>query len=120
MTLPLTAFESNSDSSFTCRRCGECCRWEGAVKITGDEVDAIAAFLDMSVEEFLEHHTRLTPDRQHLSLIEKANGECEYLTTASDGLPACAIEPVKPRQCREFPAKWNFPGWQNLCKSFSK
>lgn len=87
------------------------------MKLDHDEVDAIAGYLQMPVEEFLEFHTRLTPDRQHLSLIEKNNGECEYLTTAPDGLPACAIEPVKPRQCREFPEKWNFPGWQKLCGS---
>jgi len=90
------------------------------VKLDHDEVDAIADFLSMPIEEFLEYHTRLTPDRQHLSLIEKGNGECEYLTVAPDGLPACAIEPVKPRQCREFPDKWNFPGWQKLCGSNSK
>ena len=105
---------------FSCKRCGACCRWEGAVKVADDEVDAIAAFLNMSVDEFLEKHTRLTPDRKHLSLLEKSSGECEYLTTASDGLPGCAIESVKPRQCREFPAKWNFPGWQKLCKGTLK
>ena len=105
---------------FSCKRCGACCRWEGAVKVENEEVDAIAAFLNMSVEEFLEHHTRLTPDRRHLSLLEKSNGECEYLVTAPDGLPGCAIEPVKPRQCREFPEKWNFPNWRELCGSTAK
>ena len=109
-----------SEEKFVCKRCGACCRWEGAVKLEGNEADAIAGFLGMSVEEFLDKHTRLTPDRQHLSLLEKSNGECEYLTVAPDGLPGCAIESVKPRQCRAFPDKWNFPGWQKLCKSGSK
>ena len=90
------------------------------MKLEADEVDAIALFLNMSVDEFLDKHTRLTPDRQHLSLLEKCNGECEYLTVAPDGLPACAIESVKPRQCRAFPDKWNFPDWQKLCKGGSK
>ena len=102
-------------SDFKCLRCGACCRWKGAVKLEDAEVDAIAAYLQMPVAEFLEAHTRLTPDRKHLSLCEKANGECEYLTVAPDGLPACIIEPVKPRQCRVFPDKWNFPGWQEKC-----
>ena len=87
------------------------------MKVEADEVDAIAAYLNMSVDEFLEKHTRLTPDRQHLSLMEKTDGECEYLVICDDGLPGCAIEKVKPRQCREFPEKWNFPGWQKLCGS---
>ena len=111
---------SDIPEKFSCKRCGACCRWEGAVKVEEDEVDAIAAFLNMSVEEFLEQHTRLTPDRQHLSLLEKENGECEYLITAPDGLPGCAIEVVKPRQCRDFPDKWNFPNWRELCGSTEK
>ena len=29
----------------------------------------------------------------------------------------CRINPVKPRQCRDFPNKWNFPGWRELCRA---
>lgn len=100
---------------FVCARCGACCRWPGAVKLEDAEVDAIAAELGISVEEFLAEHTEITPDRQHLSLKEKPNGECEYLTVDSSGLPSCQIEKVKPRQCRIFPEKWNFPGWEKKC-----
>ena len=102
-------------SKFQCRRCGNCCRWPGAVKVTDDEVDAIAGFLDIPLEKFLEEHTVITPDRRHLSLCEKPDGSCEYLITDSAGLPACAIEQVKPRQCRVFPEKWNFPSWETKC-----
>lgn len=100
---------------FVCSRCGNCCRWPGAVKLTDEEVDAIAAHLGMPVAEFLEKHTVITPDRRHLSLCEKANGECEYLASDADGLACCLIEKVKPRQCRIFPEKWNFPGWEDKC-----
>jgi Fe-S-cluster containining protein len=24
----------------------------------------------------------------------------------------CAVQPVKPQQCRDFPNLWNFPGFQ--------
>ena len=102
-------------SDFRCRRCGACCRWEGAVKVGESEIDAIAGFLGIPVPEFLEKRTVFTPDRKHLSLREKSNGECEFLTLDASGLPACAIEPVKPRQCRIFPEKWNFPGWEKEC-----
>ena len=101
--------------NFVCARCGRCCRWPGAVKVSDAEVDAIAGFLGMPVAEFLDRHTVITPDRQYLSLCEKADGACEYLTVDGDGLPGCAIEAVKPRQCREFPEKWNFPGWEEEC-----
>ena len=96
--------------SFVCLRCGACCRWEGAVKLISDEPDKIADFLKMDVAEFIDKHTTITPDRQHLSLLSKADGSCEYL-----GENGCLINPVKPLQCREFPEKWNVPGWENEC-----
>ncbi|MBO5668131.1 MAG: YkgJ family cysteine cluster protein [Lentisphaeria bacterium] len=100
---------------FVCSRCGACCRWPGAVKLTDAEVDVIAGFLNIPLADFLENHTVITPDRKHLSLCEKENGECEYLAVDSDGLSLCLIEKVKPQQCRNFPGKWNFPGWQEKC-----
>ena len=100
---------------FVCSRCGACCRWPGAVKVTDAEVDAIAELLDMDVAEFLAEHTEITPDRQHLSLREKPNGECEYLAVDETGLSLCLIEKAKPAQCRNFPDKWNFPNWQEKC-----
>ena len=105
--------------NFKCRRCGNCCRWPGAVKLAPGEAEAVAAFLKMNEEEFFASHTRLTPDRRHLSLIEKADGSCEFLTTDETGLACCAIEKVKPVQCREFPERWNFPDWQKHCGAFS-
>ena len=104
---------------FVCCRCGNCCRWPGAVILASGEAEAIAAFLGMSEEVFFDAHTRITPDRRHLSLIEKPDGSCEFLTTDETGLACCAIEKVKPVQCREFPERWNFPDWQKLCGAFS-
>jgi Fe-S-cluster containining protein len=100
---------------FICRRCGNCCRWEGCVKVNDQEVDDIAAFLGFSSEDFIDKFTRLTPDRQHLSLLEKADGSCQWFSEEGE-LPACLIDPVKPRQCRDFPIKWNFPDWQKKCR----
>jgi len=98
---------------FQCRRCGRCCRWPGYVRLTHDEVDAIAGFLEMTPEAFAEKYTRLTADRSGLSLVERADGVCVFLTEARPA--ACRIEAVKPRQCRDFPEKWNFPGWEKEC-----
>ena len=102
----------SAEMSFECLRCGACCRWEGAVKLVDDEVDKIASYLGMDVNDFIRDHTGITPDRQHLSLLSKSDGSCEYL-----GKNGCLINPVKPRQCREFPEKWNFPGWMDECAS---
>ena len=96
-----------------CRRCGNCCRWHGWVRVSGEEIDAIARHLHMAAEEFIRRYTVLTGDRRGLSLTERPDGECVFL---KDGTPAsCLIEEVKPRQCRDFPEKWNVPGWEEEC-----
>lgn len=102
------------EKSFRCLRCGNCCRWPGYVRLDAREVDAVAEFLNLSAEEFIENYTRLTADRSGLSLLENPDGSCPYLTETPEG-PACMIQPVKPRQCRDFPLKWNFPDWQQEC-----
>ena len=100
-------------ASFRCRRCGNCCRWSGYVRLSEAEIDAIAGFLAMTPERFIAEYTRLTADRSGLSLIEKDDGSCVFLEESRP--PACRIEAVKPRQCRDFPEKWNFPGWEKEC-----
>ena len=49
-------------------------------------------------------------ERASLALEDKPNGHCFFLE-GND----CAINPVKPQQCRDFPNKWNFPGWRQVC-----
>ncbi len=98
---------------YTCSRCGNCCRWAGYVRLTADEVAAIAAHLGLSVELFVERYTRLPDDRQNLSLIENAAGHCIFLTDEG----ACLVQAVKPRQCRLFPNFWSFPGFRDQCQA---
>ncbi|MDB6134380.1 MAG: hypothetical protein JWM59_2623 [Verrucomicrobiales bacterium] len=93
-----------------CQRCTACCRWPGDVKVNEQEIRGIADFLELDVDTFIQRHTRLRTDRAGLSLIEKPNGECDFLE-GND----CVINPVKPQQCRDFPNKWNFPGWRQVC-----
>ena len=100
---------------FVCRRCGNCCRWPGCVKLLPGEAENIAAYLDMPEADFFDSMIRISPDRQCLSLIENADGSCVFLNDAGNGIAACGIDPVKPRQCRSFPEHWNFPGWRELC-----
>ena len=98
--------------TFQCIRCGACCRWEGPVRVSEKEVDAIAEFLSIPVRDFLRDHTVLTSDRRSLSLKEKPDGSCCYY---DEQTRSCRIQAVKPAQCRDFPVKWNFPGWEKLC-----
>jgi len=85
------------------------------VKLAPGESEAVANFLGIAEEEFSERYTRLSPDRQCLSLTERADGGCIFLEDVSGAPARCVIDPVKPRQCRDFPERWNFPGWQDEC-----
>jgi Fe-S-cluster containining protein len=100
------------DHFYVCQRCTACCKWPGDVRIEEDEIAPISAFLGMGEDEFIERYTRLRTNRNGLSLIEKENHECIMLEEGG-----CRIHPVKPEQCRGFPNKWNFPGWQQVCEA---
>lgn len=97
---------------YDCQRCTACCRWPGFVKVTGEEIAAIARLLALDEHDFIQRFTRLRPNRDGLALIDKPNGECFFLEGRD-----CAIQAVKPGQCRSFPNRWNFPGWREVCEA---
>ena len=43
---------------------------------------------------------------------DKPGGECIFLEGRD-----CAVQPVKPQQCRDFPNGWNFPGFEKICRA---
>jgi uncharacterized protein len=84
-----------------CHRCAACCRWPGEVRLDEPEISKLAGFLSMAHMDFIEQHTRLRRDRRGLALREQPDGSCIFLQGNN-----CAIQPVKPQQCREFPNRW--------------
>ena len=96
-----------------CQRCTNCCRWPGLVKVGDAEIAAIALHLGLIEDDFIQHYTRLRPQRDGLALIDKGESrECVFL----DGRD-CAIQAVKPVQCAGFPNAWNFPAWREVCEA---
>lgn len=98
-----------------CQRCTACCRWPGQVRLTEAEITRLAEFRGLGEHEFIQQFTRLRADRAGLALMDKPNGECVFL----DG-EDCAVQPVKPQQCRDFPNLWNFPGFEQTCGAVPK
>ncbi len=98
-----------------CQRCTACCRWPGQVRLTDEEIARLATFLGLSERDFIQQFTRLRPDRRGLALMDKPNGECVFLDGGN-----CAVQPVKPQQCRDFLNLWNFPGCEQTCRAVPK
>jgi len=105
-----------SEGGLTCKSCGNCCRLAGYVRLRNDEAERIAEFLGEDAGRFIQNHTRLTRDRQHLSLLETAGGECVWLTPDA----RCRIHPVKPAQCRGYPNRWRSEVMDPLCAAQKK
>lgn len=76
-------------------------------------MERIAEHVGMDVDRFIQERTRLSANRRHLSLIEKPNGECFFLS----GRNTCTIQEVKPAQCSGFPNQWRFEGWRDICEA---
>jgi uncharacterized protein len=76
------------------------------------EIARIAAFKGLSEMVFIQKFTRLTTDRRGLALQDQPGGSCVFLVGDE-----CAVQPVKPQQCRDFPNLWNFPGFEKVCRA---
>ena len=98
---------------FECQRCGNCCRGDGIVRVTPEEVRAIAEFLNIPVQECYNRYTIQVHDGYWLK--DKPNKDCIFLEGN-----LCSIHPVKPRQCRDFPWKWRTNDAINYCKGLQK
>jgi Fe-S-cluster containining protein len=98
-----------------CQGCTACCRWPGQVKLSDGEITRLAKFLGLEETDFIQSHTRLAHDRRGLALMDKPDGSCIFLTGGD-----CAVQSVKPQQCRDFPNLWNFPGFQKTCRAIPR
>jgi len=85
---------------FTCQSgCTRCCGGApGDVFVTRAEVDAIAAHMKLSINEFEDSYVRHYSSGK-MSLIENRNGDCVMLNTGK----GCGIYDVRPQQCRDYP-----------------
>ena len=68
------------------------------MRINGDEIEALSAFLDVSTEEFRATYTR-DLDTGEVSLLERRQGDCVFY----DRKDGCTVYPHRPTQCRTWP-----------------
>ncbi|MCC7299553.1 MAG: YkgJ family cysteine cluster protein [Verrucomicrobia bacterium] len=92
---------NSAEGSFTCQRCGACCRWSGHVLLTEADIARLAAASGLSEEEFIARYTILAANRRQLSLSDTSDGHCVLLEN-----DRCTLYEARPAQCREFPYGW--------------
>ncbi len=100
-----------SEPDIVCTRCGACCDRPGYVYVSAKEVERIAGYLNLAVEDFTQRYTRLSDNRRRLSLIDSKTGGCAFLDDARQ----CRIQAVKPRQCADFPWRWRYDEYEEFC-----
>ncbi|MBJ7449113.1 MAG: YkgJ family cysteine cluster protein [Parachlamydiales bacterium] len=83
---------------FKCTGCGKCCTGSpGYVFLKEHEIDVIAEYLGLSLEEFGRKYLRQIGHLYSLKEIGKEN-DCIFLKDNK-----CQIYPVRPTQCKTFP-----------------
>lgn len=80
---------------FQCQQCGECCNGYGGTYVTEKDIAAIAAYIGVPRESFVETYCRISGKKPVLAQGE--NGYCIFWKKL------CGIHPVKPKMCREWP-----------------
>jgi uncharacterized protein len=84
---------------FECLRCGGCCSgFSGTVRVTDEEIRALALRLNLPEAEFRNNYTR-SVGREVISLIEKENQDCIFFKKEQ----GCTVYTDRPHQCRTWP-----------------
>ena len=84
---------------FSCTRCGNCCRNHGGytyVYLAPQDVSAIALYLELEKEVFLERYCLVEDGWVSLRMDDPA---CPFLEEGN----TCGIYPVRPKQCATWP-----------------
>ena len=85
---------------FTCTACGDCCRTEGSVYFTREDLDKIYAHLKLTEDKRKALHKKLIQRRNNNYYIHDSQGPCILLDLETN---RCKAYPARPLQCRSFP-----------------
>ena len=84
--------------AFQCTGCGQCCTGApGYVWVNDQEIQEIATYLNLTLEDFARKYLRKAQGRFSLIELPKTY-DCIFLKGNK-----CEIYPVRPIQCRTFP-----------------
>ena len=92
------------DREFACHRCGNCCRGDGYVELSEDDIARGARALGIGTREFEARYCRRDEDVGAIILLDQGDElkSCIFLNPDV----TCRIHERKPRQCIDFPFGW--------------
>jgi len=97
------------DIRFACQQCGHCCRRDGFVFLSLDDLHRLQDYFGLEYDTFREKY--ISVHQRKLILNEHPRGGCMFAHTG-DG--RCPIYAIRPEQCRTYPfwpAVKNDRGW---------
>jgi len=84
--------------NFKCTGCGKCCTGTpGFVWVNEEEMEKMALFLKISVEDFKKRYVRKVGSRYSLTELKK-NYDCVFLKEGK-----CKVYLARPTQCKTYP-----------------
>jgi len=83
---------------FNCKQCGHCCRREGLVFLTTEDLHQLQDYFKLDHAQLKEKY--LSTYNRQLILKEHPSGGCVF-AREPDG--RCPIYEVRPHQCRTYP-----------------
>ena len=103
---------------FHCRECGYCCHGQTTVSLDDNDLDNMASFLDMPIEELKEKYLRVNNNVVQMKIVD---GHCIFFNGG------CTIHPGKPWRCTQWPLhpsmlhdKNNFETIRESCPGIAK
>lgn len=89
--------------AFECTQCGRCCGGSpGVVWVDNREIAIIAQRIGVEPDRMWGGYIRRV-SASHVTLVERPNGDCVFLSRGADSAPRCAIYDIRPQQCRTWP-----------------
>jgi hypothetical protein len=80
---------------FECCLCGDCCAGFGGTRVSEQDIEKIARYMEIPPEELKRNYVERAG--QTFQIAQKADGRCVFWNEL------CTIHPVKPRMCRAWP-----------------
>ncbi len=101
----------NMSIQYLCRQCGA--RAAGGIRAQpAAEIAPLAGHLGITLRpEFIARFTTLAARPPGIDFNRQSDG------AVFSGKSLCRVHAVKPLQCRDFPARWNFNGFEKLCQA---